>query len=1618
MNCQQFFIKILLGQLCLATLPLAAKQTINSSIKQGIVTSQQAGQAKLGTTPPAHIKVTGKKAVIGAFVTEKERNALTKANEESTHDIPDSLLEQEPHEDEQDIETSSSFMGSLKERFEPLREKLSNIKDTIASKQNILESANEALGEKRSPLAFEFPVLGRGYFKIVNDPLTKGIRLNIEFKKKDKSATGAKGSQKTLTFSPMILNTMSLEMIEGKLKGQKLHKGDTVTVFGEEATFRLKSIDLGAGGIIGKVILEVVFKKPLKKTIPFINEQITITRAYLTLKAWDEYPIKLTFRTIIRDQKVRAMLLYAPQQKLTAALQVRNMALKSLIPPVSETPLANMQITQGTVYVDLWVPKPEISEDEIHIPENDPSREVRIVADLAKMEQFDISEAAEDVEPEAVTAEVATDLTDDIQTNITQDATEPVQEFPPDEESVESETTTSGASIEDKAKSLISDAPASDEPQDIVPEAPAETTESEETPDLSETTEPIDNLDNPDLAHPGDITVDPDLVEDETPDLSTVDTEDGNEGEEETQTKPTCDFVNDPCCREKDENGNIELDTSYTLEASISKYSANIMVGGNDVDIPHVGVVGSATISLNLQRSATEREDVSLRPNLKKKTLKNVESYLNIDMSCLPIKNIGMLETGNITIELQRGEREKNGGPVYKMTRGKLNLTGRMRLQFGSLGRLPIDVNAVVTRKGLIFTGTLDFCEQYEQQLDVSDTGRQATEKRCLKNSLSYGGMTLENVKVMYGYPAYTAEERDIRRTQKAVSREITAMKAERRTAIRQVKEAMRNGKKLDPSIVTAATQTVPSQKEVRKPDQRKQLSLVATVKLWGLRLIATLALVPDPKNLHKRKVEFVARAVFKDFQPFKRIKNVPGLRDITFGEVSAELRLNSVRGRTRPSIKLAGAATLFGMLFRANLKFVTSKKGKPGVFIYTTPQPQQSLADIIPPLQGVGFFNGIICCNSSFALSSVSEIDTAFFSAAEMADLAGYNLSTIRKGVLFSASVPLTGTLEPAGKWLGINRDLTKKELDQAAELEKEQKKARAQLEKERAEALARGENPLPLPPIPPKDFCSGMSSMFQIMGNINLEIPALSEFRVMIGKSRIRQFSQTAVHKPQPQPPLKEGEKPKEPESLYAGHATRFSDTTAQPFAHASDKWTDDQLTADLKLKIARDKELAAQQAQQAAELAAQQAALPPEKRDEKPAEPMVELDQIEIFFLGDVIGPRLGVAVGILVRPTPQELLRLKGSVDFSFKDVTIGAQMLGTWHNAFTLKGWDLSNVSLMLGFLYGTPFPDRLGGSAYLKIHNTFDAGFKFVADADVSNMGFEGNIDRVLTLFDIIDIFLKATKFPLPEGVKKLPMLLEIRNVYARYAPKDLRVGDQLIERGFALKADVTILKKQGHLDIRADDNGLKAFGTIEKINVLDLLKITSADGKGDPKIDIEVTLDRQNFLITGLINIANIIQQSSFVEIASDGFKFEFIQAVGPTLWHNKPLLLASVKGATSGTLTDPQFNLNLEFQQYFQDFIKEQVQENFKIAEKAISDELTNAQHTIDRVHGVVDEANRQIDDARKQVTNARGALQKIQEAHRQTNDAFNSAKSDVDKIRQEIKELDQWYNSLPTV
>jgi len=403
-------------------------------------------------------------------------------------------------------------------------------------------------------------------------------------------------------------------------------------------------------------------------------------------------------------------------------------------------------------------------------------------------------------------------------------------------------------------------------------------------------------------------------------------------------------------------------------------------------------------------------------------------------------------------------------------------------------------------------------------------------------------------------------------------------------------------------------------------------------------------------------------------------------------------------------------------------------------------------------------------------------------------------------------------------------------------------------------------------------------------------------------------------------------------------------------------------------------------------------------------------------EAFIKGEQVGaaivPAFGVAAGIDLQVPHSEPLHCKGAVEFSPIDVKLLTQALGTWNQPFGLQGWSFSDVAFLIGFAYGSGFiPTSLGGTAQLAFRNDLRIAFKIFADVAVANLALEGSINRIPTILDIYNLFVKSSGVSLPDsGTLHAP--LEFRNVGIRYAPVQTKIGDQVIPAGFSIKAAINILGAEAEIDSFVDHTGFKAYGILHPIAFKDLLFITSSDAKSGPKVDIQLTLDRQACFITGKIDLAHLVSAQAFMKLSGPPdpfFQFDFIGSIGAEKFEGKPLLQTQVTGKSHGSILDPAFTLTLDFQQTTLRYLRQQANKKLQEAEKELINSMNNAQQEINKIENTIATGDTKITEAKTAVKRAEESLQAIQTAKQKAIDALNASRVRVNTLEQEIANLD---------
>lgn len=435
----------------------------------------------------------------------------------------------------------------------------------------------------------------------------------------------------------------------------------------------------------------------------------------------------------------------------------------------------------------------------------------------------------------------------------------------------------------------------------------------------------------------------------------------------------------------------------------------------------------------------------------------------------------------------------------------------------------------------------------------------------------------------------------------------------------------------------------------------------------------------------------------------------------------------------------------------------------------------------------------------------------------------------------------------------------------------------------------------------------------------------------------------------------------------------------------------------------------------------------------------------DTNQKFSLGEIVlalsgKPSVKLGAEVIYRPANNPPLEFRGTFDFDTDvtkptppTVTLTALMQGVWNNAFGRTGWLVEDVALLIGMIVGNPeLPTEFGGTGRLKIKEYLDLRVAFRTSADVKKIGFEGETKEDISLLNTINLVSEIINKPLPATT--VPSLSINKNAIVKYATAPVEIGTKIITPGLKAKAEMDILNTRADLDISigCDDPlscGFKAYASLDPININNILKITGYEDKetnvklDKPKLDIEFTVQRQIVHLSGLLNIAEIIQSKTFLEFSNQGIAFDFEEAFGgDTLtWIDAagkkvPLLYARVKGKSSNILSNPDFTIAIVFQQYLNQYLAGAVKQKIETAKKEVEEGIERAQKEIDKIDAVIADMNKKIGSARQDVARAKSDYGKRIDEVRELQKKLDAASKDSATIDKKIHDLKMWYASLP--
>lgn len=407
-------------------------------------------------------------------------------------------------------------------------------------------------------------------------------------------------------------------------------------------------------------------------------------------------------------------------------------------------------------------------------------------------------------------------------------------------------------------------------------------------------------------------------------------------------------------------------------------------------------------------------------------------------------------------------------------------------------------------------------------------------------------------------------------------------------------------------------------------------------------------------------------------------------------------------------------------------------------------------------------------------------------------------------------------------------------------------------------------------------------------------------------------------------------------------------------------------------------------------------------------------------------DITGaPEISLIVNINYTPTEKdETLTFKGALAVTQQLIRGDVGMAGTWKNPFGIKGFSIGNIDLGIGFNPKT-FPEDPAPSEF-QMAGQMGFGKRTITFAlkldltDMSHSALFGKLDGTISISDMITYFANKMGAKIPEN--KVPTL-DISDVEIRFAPETTIIGPITIPQGVTIKGQMDILKTKVATDFNLDVSGIRSKIDMSPIQ-FGPLKITAgrtAEGKirktkfGGPEMDIELTFEKQIFLISGLVALAELLETSADISISKDGISFNFEGKIG------KDLFDVIVKGQSSGPIKDPEFKLYIDFKQKFMEYIKKVLVDALNKAESDMREKINQAINKVENIEKEIEKHKKQMETKQKEVEDAKKKLDdidnKIKEAERKINEAkekVENAQKKVDKILSDMRPFEEKISS----
>lgn len=235
-----------------------------------------------------------------------------------------------------------------------------------------------------------------------------------------------------------------------------------------------------------------------------------------------------------------------------------------------------------------------------------------------------------------------------------------------------------------------------------------------------------------------------------------------------------------------------------------------------------------------------------------------------------------------------------------------------------------------------------------------------------------------------------------------------------------------------------------------------------------------------------------------------------------------------------------------------------------------------------------------------------------------------------------------------------------------------------------------------------------------------------------------------------------------------------------------------------------------------------------------------------------------------------------LLFTGEIEVEPNGASFSATMEGDWTNPFGIKGVTLSNVAIELGV--NAEMLPSFGFAGTAKIKDvTGELGILVNTITPIESLlHLKFNELGIKTLLDICD---ESVAKSIPDTFDVI-VNTGLKDVDVHIVPKTTSIGQIKYEQGFRASGALSLLGLEAAAALEIDQSsGLSGNGAVKAINLLNIFKVTGANGEKNPNLEINLNTKKVGVHLSGAVDFLGLTEYAFYADLTTSGFVFKIHQ-------------------------------------------------------------------------------------------------------------------------------------------